>query len=696
MRVSFFFPTVVFLTLISTALCGQQRVDPAHITIVRDSFGSPFIMAPTDEEVAYGLAWVQCEDQFPIVQQNIMLVRQRLGREYGRQGAAGDFFSSLFQMDRLIAERKQTDVSPEFRAYMEAFCQGVNDYAARYPKEVLDKKLFPVQLEDLLAAYPLKIANFIGATRPISQILNGDRYDRDLQQAEDFFTKGSNAFAFRSQMTRNGNTYLIANPHLSFSGPESFYEVGLMSEEGWAFQGAMFPGSLSPQVGTNRHLGWTHTVNVYDHTDVFALKMHPTEPLLYEYDGEWRKLEERKIKLKVKVKWLPFNVPVKRTVYESVYGPTLQSTDGNFFAIRTAPVHTIQVAEQWYRMTKAKNLTEFKEALAMDGLPFFNIVYADKEDNIMYLFNGYFPDRTPGYDYTGLVPGHTSATKWDRFIPLAERPIIENPDCGYVYNVNHNPFKCTCRERWLDAENFSAAVGYDLVDDNPRSYQWREIYQDGTPVSMEELKSLKYDSRIAASSTLGTVLDRLRGVESQDVDPILMQSLREWNGEVDLNGVAPTYMLLALLNLGNVSQYGGIAEAPDAVFAEALQASAAHLREYFNTLDVPFAQFFRFRRGEKDLPVFGFPGTLAARRGGLSPDNGRYYNTGGDGFMLFVEYDQDGVASMESIVAYGASSDPASPYFNSQMELFADKKAKKMTFDKEKILERAQRIYHPR
>jgi len=690
------FSLVVFLTISCTlSVSGQQPINPENITIVRDSFGAPFIMAPTDEEVGYGLAWVQCEDQFTIVQQNIMLVRERLGREYGRQGAAGDFFSGLFQLDKLIEERKATDVSPEFMAYAKAFCQGVNDFAERHPGEVLDKKLFPVRPEDILEAYPLKIANFIGATRAISQILYGDTYDRDLGEEEDFFTKGSNAFAFQSHMTKDGHTYLIANPHLSFSGPESFYEVGLMSEEGWTFQGAMFPGSLSPQVGTNKNLGWTHTVNVYDHTDVYALKMHPTEPLLYEYDGEWRKLEKRKIKLKVKLKWLPFNVPVKRTVYESVYGPTLESSSGNFFAIRTAPVSTIQIAEQWYHMTKAQNLSEFKEALALDGLPFFNIVYADKADNILYVFNGYFPDRTPGYDYSGLLPGHTAKTNWQGIIPLAERPVIENPDCGYVYNVNHSPFKCSCRESWLDADKYPAEVGYDMVDDNSRSYQWREIYQDGTPVSMEELKTLKYDSRIAETSSLGIILDRLRGVTDSSVDSVMLQTLRNWNGVVDANRVAPTYMLLSLLYLGDMTQYEGMDEAPEAVFAEALTKTKAHLLEYFKTLEVPFETFFRFQRGKKDLPVYGFPGTLAARRGGLSTENGRYYNTGGDGFMLFVEYDEQGVVEMESVVAYGASSEPDSPYFNSQMELFAAKKAKKMTFDKEKIIEKASRVYHP-
>ena len=38
------------------------------ITIARDSYGVPHIFAPTDPEVAYGLAWAHAEDDFKTIQ----------------------------------------------------------------------------------------------------------------------------------------------------------------------------------------------------------------------------------------------------------------------------------------------------------------------------------------------------------------------------------------------------------------------------------------------------------------------------------------------------------------------------------------------------------------------------------------------------------------------------------------------------
>ena len=65
-------------------------------------------------------------------------------------------FPHLARTDELVAERMNTDVSPEFRAYLEGFCQGMNAYAASHPKEVLNKRAFPVTIQEVLMSYPLK------------------------------------------------------------------------------------------------------------------------------------------------------------------------------------------------------------------------------------------------------------------------------------------------------------------------------------------------------------------------------------------------------------------------------------------------------------------------------------------------------------------------------------------------------------
>ena len=291
----------------------SQTINPDNITIARDQWGLPHIYAKTNPEVAYGVAWVQGEDHFELMQQQLMFAKGLLGKEYGKGGAAGDFFAGLLQLDELVEKRINKDVSPEFIKYLDGFCQGINAYAAKYPKKVLNKNIFPVNPKDILITYPAKIAQFIGMDREVRRVLYGT-YDKRTKDYT-FESKGSNAFAFQRKMTKDGRTYLISNPHVEMEGQEAFYEIHVVSEEGLNFHGAMFPGSVAPQVGTNPNLGWSHTNNYYDHTDVYLLKMHPTEPLKYEFDGQWLDLEEEKLPLKVKLKALPFPIGVKRKVY---------------------------------------------------------------------------------------------------------------------------------------------------------------------------------------------------------------------------------------------------------------------------------------------------------------------------------------------------------------------------------------------
>ena len=63
-------------------------------------------------------------------------------------------------------------------------------------------------------------------------------------------------------------------------------------------------------------------------------------------------------------------------------------------------------------MNKAKNFSEFYNALKMKALPGYNIGYADKNDTIFYISNGLIPIRNKGYDWENVVPGNTRKTLW--------------------------------------------------------------------------------------------------------------------------------------------------------------------------------------------------------------------------------------------------------------------------------------------
>ena len=77
-------------------------------------------------------------------------------------------------------------------------------------------------------------------------------------------------------------------------------------------------------------MGWSHTVNYPDKTDVYKLRMKNKR--IYIVDGEEYKLE--KLKAKINIKVLGFPIKINRKYFKSIYGPTLKNKFG-YYSIRT-------------------------------------------------------------------------------------------------------------------------------------------------------------------------------------------------------------------------------------------------------------------------------------------------------------------------------------------------------------------------
>ena len=78
--------------------------------------------------------------------------------------------------------------------------------------------------------------------------------------------RGSNAFAFNSSKTNDGNTYLAINTHQPLEGPfHGMKLIYVVKKED--IIGALFPGSPNILIGANKYLGWAHTVNYPDKTE---------------------------------------------------------------------------------------------------------------------------------------------------------------------------------------------------------------------------------------------------------------------------------------------------------------------------------------------------------------------------------------------------------------------------------------------
>jgi acyl-homoserine-lactone acylase len=676
---------VIFFLLVAS-LNTSAQINPANITIARDSFGVPHIFAPTDPEVAYGIAYAHAEDDFETLQLVVLSGKAKLGTGLGKKGAEGDYVINLLRIRKTIEEQWNT-LSPDFVALIKGYVQGLNAYAKAHPKEIKYKQAFPFDEKEYLTAVVFSITLFCGVDKVLPDILGGR-----VGTLPGFNPQGSNAFAMNSAKTTTGESFLTINAHQPNTGPVAFYEAHLQSEQGWNMLGGLFPGGCLIFHGTNENLGWAHTVNYQDKIDVYQLEINPANKNQYKFDGEWINLQEDKARLKVK--GIP--VTIGKKIWHSKYGPTLK-TDKGVFSIRVPAAMDIKALEQWYRMNKAKNFTEFYKAVSMTSLPMFNIMYADRYDTIFYISNSKMPRRNPDpkYDWKNTVPGNTSATLWTEFKPIGELPQYVNPASGYLFNTNHSPFLATDAKNNLDKNKFDKNDGYETYHNN-RSQRVTELINEDK-VSYSEFKRIKFDQQLPQQLQYWYGIDSMLNLDAASY-PVLKEvvtTFQSWDRKstVTSKGAAIfiiTYHYLADRLKGILPRLITKTES-----IETYQYVYDYMVEHFGKTDLVLGDVQKLIRGDDVRPAWGFPDVLCPS---FSEPyiNGMRKVTGGDAYICFVRYPKNGgLPVIESVNTFGASMHPSSPHYKDQMTMFQNQQTKHMTLDKNEVLKKAEKVYHP-
>ena len=111
--------------------------------------------------------------------------------------------------------------------------------------------------------------------------------------------------------------------------------------------------------------------------------------------------------------------------------------------------------------------------------------------------------------------------------------------------------------------------------------------------------------------------------------------------------------------------------------------------------DVGWGDVHRVRRGAVDVPVGGCSGQMGCFRVlGFAPDaDGKLSASSGDGWVLAVEF--GATPRAYSVLAYGESQDPASPWYSDQAAMFARGELKRVAFTARDIDAQAVARYRP-
>lgn len=676
--------------LIAVLLSGSvfAQVAPASVTIARDSFGVPHIFAATDAAVAYGLAWAHCEDDFRSVQQNLLQSRSLLGEVDGKSGVLFDYAMQFFGIDTFVDHHYEQSFSPEFKAVLAGYIQGVNSYAAAHPGQVLVRRVLPFTTHDLIRSYTLNLTLFAGAGIALKSI---------KENRIEFFHQpneiGSNAMAIAPSRTEDGRTWLAVNSHQPLEGRFAWYEAHLCSEEGLDVIGGLFPGGVSVFVGSNQHLGWAHTTNYHNFGDIYQLQRRGNK---YFYDGQWRRFETRTAHLRIRLGKIV--LPVSKKIRYSVQGPVFSNKKGSY-ALRFPGYQDIRAAEQWYHMDKARNWSEFEKAIRMEAIPLFNIVYGDREGHIFWQSGCQVPLRDTAIRWHQPVPGTSSQYVWQKLLPYDRKPALLDPACGFVYSCNQTPLAtsgtgCNWRGYFPGMQLFTYNRGErfgEMLNAIPGKISWQQFLD------------VKFDKHYAQDGTYARnfrALYHLDAAKYPDLAAAIAKLQHwDWSGTVDNKDAALAMLTHEYLMKKLNGPFAFLMIKKDTLttseVAEALRHAQDQLIKTHGSIDVPLGEVQRLIRGTVSIPASGLREVARAADAKLvDKKKGIYKVTSGDGYIQLVKFGKDGV-DLRTISPYGASADPASPHYTDQMRMFEREEFKQMTFDKAEILRKAERVYHP-
>ena len=247
---------------------------------------------------------------------------------------------------------------------------------------------------------------------------------------------GSNNWAVSGTRTRSGRPILSNDPHLRLSLPAIWYEMQIHVPEYNAY-GVSFPGIPGIVIGFNEDIAFGFTNSGRDVKDYYRIRFRDGSKEAYWFDGGWREADRRIERIRVNG-----SPDVLDTVSYTVFGPVVydrgmdpKGTGGGSYALRWVAHDTSNVLKMWYLLNRARNYTDYVEAIRHFNAPGQNMLFASRSGDIALWQQATFPLR---WDGQGLfvMPGEDSSYMWKGYIPMEENPHVLNPFEGYISSAN--------------------------------------------------------------------------------------------------------------------------------------------------------------------------------------------------------------------------------------------------------------------
>lgn len=535
-----------------------------EVTVDRDAHGVPTIKAKNDSDLYKAQGFTQAQDRLFQMEMARRQAKGQLSEIVGEVALKNDKKFLSYSLLK-AAKESYASYSDEAKKILKDFTDGVNAYIQMAEKEgklpyefrLMNIKASPwTEIDSLVIgkymAYDLGghwdyqvfnnwVLNNLGEEK-LKDFLPSDFYENPdnielIKQNKLVETKidnklanldlphienGSNNWVISAQKTKSGKPLLADDPHLGLNLPSIWYQMHLISPN-VNVQGVIFTGIPGIILGNNNHIAWGVTNVGPDVQDLYIEKVNPKNPHQFEYDGKWYNAEVVKHEIKIKGKpsenfevLYTKNGPIIDELVSPVNNKNLK------FSMQWTALDSTNELEAIIKINRAKNWTEFENALKDFKSPAQNFVFADNSGFIGFKANGNIPIRKKG---TGAlpVPGYTSEYGWKGYIDYDKLPKIVNPDSGYISTANTKTIE--------DYPHYLANIWAQPY----RKNRIDEVLSSKNDFTYEDMQALQMDTKnLHAQEFIPKILSNLSDDTIQTHKKII-ELLKKWDFNDDKN-----------------------------------------------------------------------------------------------------------------------------------------------------------------
>ncbi|WP_406415948.1 acylase [Streptomyces sp. NBC_00873] len=537
---------------------------------------------------------------------------------------------------------------------------------------------------------------------------------------------GSNAVAFRGSTTANGRGLLLGNPHYPWQGGRRFWQSQQTIPGELNVAGGSLLGSATVSIGHNANIAWSHTVATGVPLNLHQLTLDPADPTAYLVDGKPERMVKRTVSVAVKG-----GATVTRTQWWTRYGPVVTAlgaglplpwTATTAYALNDPNATNLRSSDTGLGFSKARSAADIQAALRRtQGLPWVNTVAADSAGHSFFSQSQVLPRITDDlaqrcstplgratYPSSGLAV--LDGSRSDCALgsdPDAVQPGIFGPgrmptvkDAPYVENSNDSAWLTNAEAPLTGYERVFGTIG------TPRSMRTRGAIEDVSAMAAKgrltvgDLQEQQYANRAPAGDRTAADLVRAcaslpggtaAGSNGRAVDvSAACDVLARWDRKVDTGSrgallfdrfwrratAVPAAELWKVPfsptdPVGTPHTLNTAAPRVTAALADAV----AELRAAGIALDAPLGAYQGVVRNGKRIPVGGGTESLGiwnktdpvwdAAGGGYTEVSA------GSSYIQAVGWDGSSCPVARTLLTYSQSSNPNSPHYSDQTELFS-------------------------